>query len=279
MSLRQTASRLFPICYNVEKKIVGYPDDASCQIWAKANALRHAHTVEAIDAYAQKTGKKSLSILNASGLACGHQDFSIAHELSQRYKVKWTVFESPKSPYLVEKNKTLEKYLKDLKIELVLSNFKNAKSLYGTGKYDVILFTEIAEHLDHTTFLESLAAMRRRLTDDGILILTTPNVANLINRIKLLFGNGDFTYWGEGQENLEAGLWGHIVYYDLNRLKRLLLDAGLQTQSAYTFWYNKGKVSILGYILYGLSFIVPRAKQTHFIVATKTESQPVPFHI
>lgn len=277
MPLRKTADRLYPICYKVEKKIVSYPDDKSCQIWARANALRHAHTVEAIETYAKETGKKSLSILNASGLACGHQDFSIAHELSQRYNVKWTVFESPNSPYLG--NKTLEKYLTDLKIDLVLSNFKDSKSLYGKGHYDVIIFTEIAEHLDHTTFLKSLTAIRRRLKDDGILILTTPNVANLTNRIKLLFGDGDFTYWGEGLGNLEAGLWGHIVYYDLSRLKRLLLDAGLQTERAYTFWYNKGQTSLLGDVLYALSFIVPRAKQTHFIVAAKSAPQLIPFHI
>lgn len=272
-TLSDIAQSLVPLCEKVELAIVGQTDRRAARQWAEASARRHAHTVQAIQAFAKRTGKRSLRILNASGLACGHQDFATASALSRTYDVAWTVYESPTSPYL--KNPTLRALLRSFGMKLVLSDFTATKQLYGSGTYDVILFTEIAEHLEHSTFLRALDAMRARLAPDGILILTTPNAVTLGNRLSVLRGNGDIAYWGDGRANLKARLWGHIVYYDARRLRRLLADAGLAVRTSYTFWYNRSDRSVLGTLIHALAALMPNSKQTLFIEAVRSEPAPI----
>ncbi|MBI2589461.1 methyltransferase domain-containing protein [Candidatus Berkelbacteria bacterium] len=262
-----------PLCYLVERKIVGQANLALARSWAHSSAIRHAKSIDAIEHFARIRSKDKLRILNASGLACGHQDFAIASYLAKRYPIDWTVFESPTSPYL--ENKTLKKMLAEYEIKLELSDFTEDEKLYGDKIYDVILFTEIAEHLDHTTLLRSLEAIRDRLAPNGIIILTTPNLASLGSRLSLLRGNGDLGYWGDGRANREDGLWGHIVYYDIRRLKRLLADSGLTTLEAMTFWYRPDR-SPIGRLLYLASQLMPSGRQTIFLVAERGEHTPIP---
>jgi SAM-dependent methyltransferase len=54
------------------------------------------------------------------------------------------------------------------------------------GRYEVILFTEVLEHiLDTGTAVENI---RRLLRPGGALVLTTPNLASWYNRLMLLMG-------------------------------------------------------------------------------------------
>lgn len=54
------------------------------------------------------------------------------------------------------------------------------------GEFDYVLCTELIEHLfDPVRFLKSI---RKLLKKDGILILTTPNIAFIKNRINLVLG-------------------------------------------------------------------------------------------
>ena len=52
--------------------------------------------------------------------------------------------------------------------------------------FDVVWAQEIIKHLSDTDF--SLSEMRRVLKGEGILIVSTPNSASLVNRVKLLAG-------------------------------------------------------------------------------------------
>ena len=135
-----------------------------------------------------------------------------------------------------------DKYVRELNINVDLSDFKNETNLYGDKEnyYDVILLTEIVEHLDHSTMLRALRRLRMKLADDGILIITTPNLISLLNRIRFLLGDGDICYFGDGITNLEKGLYGHITLYDLNRLQRILGDLGYNIKNSYTFDYGSG---------------------------------------
>ncbi len=273
---RQIARELYDICYRVEREIVGQGTKMS-RFWAKANSLRHAHTVKAILDYAVARELTELKILNASGLSSGHQDFSICNYLRKRYNVDWIAFESPHGPYLA--SPIFNEMVNELFINCELSDLTDAKQLFGYGFYDVILFTEIAEHLDHPTLLRSLLGVRERLKEDGIIIVTTPNLAYLTNRIKLLLGNGDLHYWGDGTENLSQGLWGHIVYYDLNRLRRLLSDTGLSVVKSYSFNYGNLEPTLFIFLSSLISLVVKNAKQTLFLVAAKHPQVKTPFQI
>ncbi len=64
------------------------------------------------------------------------------------------------------------------------------KKLEIKKKYDSIFATEVIEHVfDTQTFLENCS---KALNKNGILFITTPNVINYSNRIRLLIGNDIF---------------------------------------------------------------------------------------
>jgi SAM-dependent methyltransferase len=242
-TLKEIASHIRDICYDVDLNITGLPE-SEASAWSEDNSIRHAHTIMAIMTYSQDANKKKLKILNASGMACGHQDFSIISYLIKNTDIKpdWVAFDSPLNEHL--KKERFNKYKKDLKVDLKLMDFTlaGADGLFGeeSGVYDIVLFTEIAEHLDHTVFLNSLEAIHRVMSEDGILILTTPNLVSLPNRFRILFGNGDGLYNGDGVEDKNNRIYGHITLYDTRRLKRLLAGAGFETARSYTFTFGHG---------------------------------------
>jgi SAM-dependent methyltransferase len=284
-SLKSIANSLNAICYDVDKNITGLSDE-DATLWAKANSIRHAYTIKTILDYINSNNRKNLRILNASGIACGTQDFSIVNYLRRNLNLdfEWVVFESPESRFI--NNNLFKKYLKELKIKMILSDFSKIKAdeLYGKdeGAYDIVIFTEIAEHLDHSTFLTTLMAIRRVMKDDGILILTTPNLLSLPNRIHILLGNGDHLYGGDGTENLKKGIYGHIVFYDINRLTRLMNDVGLGIKKIFTFTFGRGpseketKMRMLIRISDFISHFVKNSKTNIFLVAKKSDPIKIP---
>ena len=282
VSIRSISEDIRDVCYDVDRNITGLSHE-DAQSWARANSIRHAHTIAALIEYNRSMKRDRIRILNASGISCGHQDFSIATYLTGNgIKYSWKVFESPGSRFLG--NRRFKRYLKDLNIDLETSDFSSTdpSKLYGeTGnEYDVVLFTEIAEHLDHTTFLNSLTAMNRKLKDKGRLILTTPNLVSLPNRMRILFGNGELTYMGDGTRNLEKGVYGHIVYYDQMRLRKLLRDTGFEIERAYTFNYGEGRVDGGRRVALALNDLITyffkNTRSTIFIVARKAEPVRIP---
>ncbi|MCK4454168.1 hypothetical protein KAU51_02380 [Candidatus Parcubacteria bacterium] len=280
-TLKSIANSIYETCFNVDRHITGY-SEIDATLWARANAVRHAHTIRAILNYAYQNNKKTVKILNASGLGCGHQDFSIVSFLRNNTNIKpdWVAFDSPNSGFLTRD--LFRKYIKDLKIKLEFSDFSKTDRPYGEGEdlYDIVIFTEIAEHLDHSTLLNLFAEIRNKIKKDGILIITTPNLVDVKNRIRILFGNGDGPYWGDTPQTTKnrKGFYGHIVNYDINRLKRLMHDIGYKINNAYTFTYGYGPSEkfltkrLMYRIIDFLSFFLKNSRKTLLIIATKNTS-------
>lgn len=275
--------KLLPICYLIDSEVSGL-DQKIAKIWAKSNAIRHAYTVDEIIKYAKRKNKKKLKILNASGINCGHQDVSIADYLNNNtdFETEWTVFESPNNKYL--QNTTLSSLIRKNNIFLNLADFKNTQALYGEKKdyYDIVIFTEIAEHLEHSVLLNCLQSIREKLNHDGIIILTTPNLLSFVNRFYFVCGKGDVQYYGEGIDNMELGLFGHIVLYDLKRMQKILKDSGFNILKADTFNDNYGgdktnftKKIVLSMIEF-CTFFVKNSGRRLFIVAEKSARVPIP---
>ncbi len=87
------------------------------------------------------------------------------------------------------------------------------------GGYDLILFVEVLEHLLVNPLL-LFREIRDHLAPGGRLFLTTPNVARLGNRYRLLLGRSiqeRGRYPRDGQ-----GVYGHVVEYTRAELDRLL---------------------------------------------------------
>ena len=81
--------------------------------------------------------------------------------------------------------------------------------------FDVVVLGEVCEHLFNPS--EVLKEIHRVLKDGGHLVLSTPNIAALTRRIKLLFGrNPNLDLWLENSS-------GHLRYYCYDSLKKLLI--------------------------------------------------------
>jgi SAM-dependent methyltransferase len=99
---------------------------------------------------------------------------------------------------------------------------------FADAAFDVVFFCEILEHLQHDP-LAVLAQIKRVLRPDGVLILTTPNVARLENRARLLAGENTYDpysgYGPYGRHNRE---------YTGDELRQLLAHAGFAIQTCFS---------------------------------------------
>lgn len=86
-----------------------------------------------------------------------------------------------------------------------------------SGKYNVLLFMDVLEHLRDP--LSVLKNTRQLLSDDGYVIALIPNIANWRMRISLLMGKFDYQ---------EQGLLDktHLRFFTLKSLKAMFREAG-----------------------------------------------------
>ncbi|THB73620.1 MAG: methyltransferase domain-containing protein [Desulfobacteraceae bacterium] len=78
--------------------------------------------------------------------------------------------------------------------------------------YDIIIFAEVIEHL-HTSPALVLNFLKTLLTDNGIIILQTPNAAVLHKRVQFLLGSHPFSLISENLEHPS-----HFREYTLDEL-------------------------------------------------------------
>jgi len=104
------------------------------------------------------------------------------------------------------------------------ANLNTEWSLKVNEKFDVVFCGEIIEHIfDTDTFLENV---KKVLNKNGILVLSTPNIASLGRRLMLLAGvspNVETTCREKDS--------GHIRYFTLKTLCKLLEDRGFEIKS------------------------------------------------
>lgn len=91
---------------------------------------------------------------------------------------------------------------------------------YEKNFFDYILFAEVFEHL-HADPVRILDAFHNILKPGGFLILGTPNLASLANRLKLLFNKPILEY-----PTWDAEVHGHDRLYVVSELKNYLAQSG-----------------------------------------------------
>jgi len=83
---------------------------------------------------------------------------------------------------------------------------------------DVVVLSEVFEHLKKPIFVSS--EIERVLKEEGILILTTPNLYKLENCFSFLTGRGfNFGTFGEWNKKYELGYTGHVREYSPKELR------------------------------------------------------------
>ncbi len=142
----------------------------------------------------------------------------------------------------------------------------NEKFPLPDASFDMILASEILEHIyDTELFLEEI---HRVLKNDGILFLTTPNIASLGSRLKLLFGIRPAAI-DVRVRNTSA----HIHGFTFSDLKSLFYDTGFRIQ-AYTgtdFYlpFLAKRTPLFGAICLLLAHIFPSFSAGFFFVCKK----------
>jgi len=109
-----------------------------------------------------------------------------------------------------------------------LFNVEEDEFPYADDTFDVLLFCEMLEHMLMNP-MATLRQIHRVLKPDGILVLTTPNVARLENVLQLMRGaNICDMYSGFGPYGR------HNREYTLHELHRLLEFAGFEVETSMT---------------------------------------------
>ncbi|MGZ8215744.1 class I SAM-dependent methyltransferase [Methylomagnum sp.] len=95
-------------------------------------------------------------------------------------------------------------------------------------KFDVIFFCEVLEHLTNDP-MQAILRIKKSLKENGVLILTTPNVSRLENISKMIFGSNIYDpYSGHG-------IYGrHNREYNRHELFLLLSHCGFKFEQAFS---------------------------------------------
>lgn len=137
-------------------------------------------------------------------------------------------FPNSQSAQNIEYRNRKDKSRKKLELKFDHFNIEDSPFPYTTSSFDVVVFGEIIEHLLNDP-LKVLREIKRVLKPDGILVLTTPNVARLENIARLIAGANIYDpysgYGPYGRHNRE---------FNRHELALLLDYAGFGIQEMFT---------------------------------------------
>ena len=95
---------------------------------------------------------------------------------------------------------------------------------FGAGEIDAIYAGALIEHLYDPEFF--LRECRRVLKEGGIVILTTPNIASLTSRLRMLLGWGPKFYTSA----LSWEFGGHVRIFTAGTLRQILQENGFRLE-------------------------------------------------
>ena len=125
-------------------------------------------------------------------------------------------------------------------VDLVLWDLEATPYPLPSESFDVVLLTEVLEHLRDYP-LKALLETRRLLRPGGLLVLTTPNAASLQNRARLLLGRSVHTRLRDWMFGLPHAR--HAREYTTSELMELVREAGLEVVRIYGrhFYVRSGR--------------------------------------
>ena len=124
-------------------------------------------------------------------------------------------------------------------------------------KYDCIICADVIEHLISPKRL--LGGIKRNLDKKGILVISVPNIAFIVQRIKLFFGLFHYSELGGIMDST------HLHFYTAATIKSLI------EQSGYEIIYFKGYSTVQNkyFILKFLAGIYPRLFSMQFKIVAR----------
>ncbi|MGC2424879.1 MAG: class I SAM-dependent methyltransferase [Nitrospirota bacterium] len=160
-------------------------------------------------------GKRVLEI----GFGSGDVLYNLRGKFEELYGIEFSRVRCDKVQEAIE--------AKGIKCKCLTGNIENALD-FPDGFFDVILWADVIEHVVDTW--KAMEEIKRLLAPKGTLITTTPNVAELRRRTKLLAGIFPSTSGAdEGLTVRDGELFdgGHVHYFTFSSLERLYLKYGM----------------------------------------------------
>ena len=138
--------------------------------------------------------------------------------------VGWTAIEHPGREYVnkAEYRAAFGKF----KCELVLSDIVREPFPLPAEEFDVVTFSEVLEHLPAERLYSILREIARVTKTGGILIVSSPNLTSLENRIRLAKGKSILEMPDE--MSYAAGTYGHIRLYTTAEISRAMERLGFE---------------------------------------------------
>ncbi len=167
--------------------------------------------------------------------------------------------------YAVDNNPKLEKILKNTGVNFCLGDIKSLVKLYPKKYFDVIIASEIIEHLvDTDNFLLSI---KKILKDDGEVFLTTPNLGSWHSILSLVFGyqplstevscvRSEFGKFPFAKKYYTNNVLMHIRSFTLHGLTELLEFHGFSIKKIRGGGYRRIDNLLFSKVLIGLSPIL-----------------------
>ena len=133
--------------------------------------------------------------------------------------------EHPNVPLL--SNDAFKSYLAQTQVSLKPVDICSQPLPYDDSLFDVVVFSETIEHISPTIVPAILKEISRVLRQDGIVIISSPNLAAWQNRWRLMRGKSFF----DEALPLEGagGTYAHIRLYTANEIASLLKHFGMKT--------------------------------------------------
>jgi methionine biosynthesis protein MetW len=99
----------------------------------------------------------------------------------------------------------------------ILFDLDSGKLPFANNKFDVIIFADVLEHIKRPDLV--LKKFKKILKDDGLVIVSIPNIGYVSSRIRHLFGKWDY---------YETGLMDktHIRFFTFKTMSELFLNSG-----------------------------------------------------
>ena len=155
----------------------------------------------------------------------------------------------------------------DARVKLVVHNLENLPLPFEDEAFDVIIFTEVLEHLI-TAPQPIFKELNRIIKWSGKLIFSTPNLCSLANRWVMLMGKCPFPPAEEQFKQGQRG-YGHPRLYTMDECVKYIADSGFRfcnRRYIHPELESKGPASEMHHLICKL---VPQFRASVFITAMK----------
>jgi len=150
--------------------------------------------------------------------------------------IRWSAVEHPDRAYVNrdEYRKTLHEY----NCEIVAAKITQEPLPFPEGHFSIVTFSEVMEHLPPERLNFVLSEIARVTRPGGVLLATSPNLASLENRLRLLKGKSILDMPNE----LEAakGMYGHIRLYTQSEMQAAMSKLGFTPERCVIESNNSG---------------------------------------